>query len=265
MKLSEDVGSIDISKLRLFANGRLYRVSAISYNDCEWFVSAENYINELNGKDGLYVCQDGDAGALGSVIEIYAEVDLRSDCKPENHVFLDKKGEHEVISITPISNNKWRIIFKDKNGSNFWHTQSNGETNGCGVLLRINRLKIYDEGKEIANPHDIQIHYEDMGDTIKLTDVVNMWSVVEMNRKFGIEWFDKYYRKSTPKVDLDGQTLYIYQGECDYCHAKATYFEIGDTYNKAEFLNGMEIVQEAARNLSRLRKEFKVIRKTITI
>ena len=87
-----------------------------------------------------------------------------------------------------------------------------------------------------------------------------------MVEKFGQDWFDNHYRRSTPKTDFIEGNLFIYEGEGDYWCTKKSTFTIGETYDKAEFMRCMEVVQEAAKNLSRLRKEFGVSKKkTITI
>lgn len=217
---------------------------------------------------------DGTLSDVGHLIPIAAGkqrgvINMRKKHDPSNLLFAERDGnDYQVTGIKKCDStiDHWRVYFRRSNGNiDFWTVGDDGDAMSYGYVYMKKpvkepqtdtELKIFNKGEEEANPHDIQIHYEDMGDTIKLTNVVNMWCVAEMNLKFGIEWFDKYYRKSTPKVDLDGQKLCIYHGEEDYPKAKATYFKFGETYNKAEFLKGMEVVQEAAQNLSRLRKEF---------
>lgn len=150
--------------------------------------------------------------------------------------------------------------YMERNGTyDKWHLET--------VSVRgTDNLRIFDFGDVKANPHDIQIHYEDYGDQVKLVDVINMMSVVDMVDRFGLTWFDEHYRFSSPKADFVSMTMYVYEGEEDYCRAKKNLFEIGETYNKADFMRCMKLVQEAAKNLSRLRKEFGVSKKkTITI
>jgi len=203
-------------------------------------------------------------------------VDLRQDSNPQHYTFIDKEGgEHEVVSIKDSTNRalSYRIEYKDRGGkSNFvfaWNGDSkgiDGDEYDIGYLIHKNSLRIYDFGNVEANAHDIQIHYEDYGDTVKLVEVINVWSVIKMVKKFGQDWFDNHYRRSTPKTDFIEGNLFIYEGEGDYWCTKKSTFTIGETYDKAEFMRCMEVVQEAAKNLSRLRKEFGVSKKkTITI
>ena len=223
------------------------------------------------GRDGVY-----DRWHLERVHERGA-VDLRQDSNPQHYTFIDKEGgENEVVSIerSGYHDLPYRIGYKDSRGrkSHFvfaWNGDSrgiDGDEYDIGYLIQKDTLRIFDFGAVEANPHDIQIHYEDYGDTIKLVEVINLLSVPEMNKRFGELWFDEHYRYSTPKTDFIKDTLYVYEGEGDYCETKKSVFTIGETYNKADFMRCMAVVQEAAKNLSRLRKEFGVSKKkTITI
>lgn len=204
-------------------------------------------------------------------------IDLSQDSNPEHYRFVAKDGQEYVVSdikFLPDSDKDkqpYKVFFEvDDRTDSYWVAQ-NGDSRGInrnlsdvGHLIPNTVLSIYDFGSVKANPHDIQIHYEDYGDTVKLTDVINVWNTNTMIEKFGVRWFDEVYRLSTPKVDYFGGTLYIQEGACDYPDTKSTRFEVGETYDKEAFLKYMEVVQQAAQNLSRLRKEFGS-KKTITI
>lgn len=136
-------------------------------------------------------------------------IDLSKDSNPKHYRFVDEDGtEHEVTDIEFDEDEDedgltYNVFFKDDDGDtdSYWVAR-NGDSKGLdgtlsdvGHLIKNSVLRIYDSGSVEVNPHDILIMYEDMGDTIKLIEVVNMWSVPEMYHKFGKEWFDKYYRE----------------------------------------------------------------------
>lgn len=239
--------------------------------------------------DSYWVARNGDSKGLdgtlsyvGHLIPVAAGkqrgvINMREKHDPSNLLFAERDGnDYQVTKIEKHSTtDHWRVYFRRSNGNiDYWNVEEDGDAGSYGyVYMRKpegksqvdTELKIFNDGEVEANPNDIQIHYEDMGNTIKLTNVVNIWSAPEMYHKFGIDWFDRHYRKSTPKVDFNCDTIYIQEGACDYPSTKRTKFVIGKTYDKETFLMGMELVQQAAQNLSRLRKEFGLKKKTITI
>lgn len=199
-------------------------------------------------------------------------IDLSKDSNPKHYRFVDEDGtEHEVTDIEFDEDEEedglaYEVFFKDDDGDtdSYWVAR-NGDSKGLdgtlsyvGHLIKNSVPRIYDFGSVEVNPHDIQIHYEDMGDTVELTDIKGILDVNGIFDRFGRDWFDKHYRYSTPKVDTsaDGQTLSIQVGACDYQETEKTILCVGETYDKEEFMGYMKIVQEAAQNLSRLRKEF---------
>jgi hypothetical protein len=271
----------------LVNGGERFKVTRIEDHDGDDYLPFLVHFENDGCYDQWYVDKNGvyDNWHLESV-RARGAVDLRQDSNPQHYTFIDKEGgENEVVSIKDSTNRAlpYRIEYKDRGGgkSHFvfaWNGDSkgiDGDEYDIGYLIQKNSLRIYDFGNVEANAHDIQIHYEDYGDTVKLVEVINVLSVSKMVEKFGPDWFDNHYRRSTPKTDFIGSTpktdfidgdLYIYEGEGDYHDTKRSVFTIGETYNKEEFMRGMELVQEAAKNLSRLRKEFGVSKKkTITI
>lgn len=249
---------------------------------------------DVDGRtDDYWIAKNGDSRGInrnlsdvGHLIKVNIErdkaepvrgkVDLTKDMEPSHYTFIDIEGdEHEVVSLDTggLLEHPYRVTFKVGYGTDLYWVAKNGDSIGLdghstpdvGYLIRKNSLRIYDFGSVKANPHDIQIVYKDLGDKVELLDVINVWNTNTMIEKFGIRWFDEVYRLSTPKVDYYGWTLYIQEGACDYPDTKLTEFEVGKTYDKEAFLKYMEVVQQAAQNLSRLRKEFGSKKKTITI
>jgi hypothetical protein len=262
----------------LVNGGERFKVTRIEDHDGGDSLPFLVHFERDGNHDQLYMGRDGvyDRWHLERV-HVRGAVDLRQDSNPQHYTFIDKEGvEHEVVGINKNSANRalpYRIEYKEGGCNSHFVFAWNGDSRGIdddeydiGYLIQKSTLRIFDFGDVKANAHDIQIHYEDYGDTVKLVDVINVLSINDMVHRFGIVWFDNHYRHSTPKTDFVEGNLFIYEGEGDYYETKKSTFTIGETYDKAEFMRCMEVVQEAAKNLSRLRKEFGVSKKkTITI
>lgn len=262
----------------LVNGGEIFKVTRIEDHDGEDYLPFLVHFKWNDYDDQWYMDRNGvyDEWHLEAV-RVRGAVDLRKNSNPQHYTFIDKEGvEHEVVGIKDSTNRAlpYRIEYKASDGCNLhfvfaWNGDSkgiDGDEYDIGYLIQKNSLRIFDFGDVEANAHDIQIHYEDYGDTVKLVEVINLLSVPEMIKRFGELWFNEHYRRSTPKTDFVEGNLFIYGGEGDYWCIKKEVFTIGETYNKEEFMRGMEVVQEAAKNLSRLRKEFGVSKKkTITI